>query len=149
MLSDLNNYLINDLSLLVIEYVKFSDKQLSLIMNEKKDSELLWQPGTHRFVTEDEAQKVATYFEYNVFSLSRLFAEDNRISVVDACSYKNNKFETFMVNTENFFKGINITKAMDRYRNKSKKFIHFHGSTIVVADDDFLFRVYDFDSDFT
>ena len=32
MLSDLNDYLLNDLSLLVIEYVKFSDKQLSLLM---------------------------------------------------------------------------------------------------------------------
>lgn len=35
MLSDLNDYLLNDLSLIVIKFVKFTDKQLTMLMNLK------------------------------------------------------------------------------------------------------------------
>jgi hypothetical protein len=54
-----------------------------------------------------------------------------------------------MVNTKNFSKRIDITQAIQRFQKESKKPVHFHGSTIVVADDDQTFRVYDFDLDFT
>jgi hypothetical protein len=54
-----------------------------------------------------------------------------------------------MVNTKNLAKRVDITKASHRLQKETRKSIHFHGSTIVIADDDTTFRVYDFDLDFT
>jgi hypothetical protein len=131
MLSDLNDYLPNDLSLIVIEYVKFSDKQLSIIMNQEIDPRScydLWY-GHLRYLTQAEGENV-------------LLTSDERLSIVF------NFNDILLVKTKNFSQYIRITRAYRRCEQK-KYSLHFHGSTIVVADDDKTFRVYDFDSDFT
>jgi hypothetical protein len=139
MLSDLNDYLLNDLSMIVIEYIKFSDQQLSLLMNQKMDPRT--RNFAERYVTKEEQAKLTKYFR-TLCSCTR-FRQDPRLSIVYAFQ------ASFMVNTENFSKQVDITQAIERLRIESKKSFHFHGSTIVVADDDKTFRVYDFDLDFT
>jgi hypothetical protein len=152
MLSDLNDYLPNDLSLIVIEYVKFSDKQLSILMNQEMDSDWIYMVEV-RCLTKDEQAKIIQFAGY-LCSCDR-FQQDARLSIVysvgggTGCDGRGFRSGILMVNTSNFSKQVDITKARVRISLKKKHSIHFHGSTIVIADDDKTFRVYDFDSDFT
>ena len=139
----LNHYLLNDLSLIVIEYVKFSDKQLSLLMNQTTDANYMLDK-TMRFLSHDEEEQVAQYRPW-ILASSYPLKEDNRFSIViiditGRCS------EFLLANTLNFSKRVRITQAIRRCQKDRRKPFHFHGSTIVVAED---VRVYDFDSDFT
>jgi hypothetical protein len=144
----LNQYLLNDLSSIVIEYVKFSDNQLSLLMNETINDDYYVYGGHRRYLTAQEREEIKEYKPLVVASC-RAFDEDNRLSLV--LPFNNNcLWDIFlMVNTKNFAKYVCVTTAVRRIDKQKKHSIHFHGSSIVVADDDTTFRVYDFDLDFT
>jgi hypothetical protein len=144
MLSDLNDHLLNDLSLIVIEYVNFSDKQLSLLMNQKIHQTFSLWSGHLRYLTREEGEKVAQYHQWSSTSLCALMTADERLSIVFILK------DILLVKTENFSQYICCTQACRRCADQQKKYsFHFHGSTLVIADDDKTFRVYDFDSDFT
>jgi hypothetical protein len=148
MLSDLNHYLINDLCLIVIEYVKFSDKQLALLMNQKVKPSDIYLFGTARWLIKHERIMVLKNIDPDSYSVcSSSVKQDIRFSLATVYYY-NKPTMHYLVNNTNFSKKVDITKAIHRLEKECKKPFHLHGSTIVVADDDHTFTVYDFDLDF-
>jgi hypothetical protein len=148
MLSDLNDYLLNDLSLIVIEYVKFSEKQLSLIMNQKVNHSDIYLVAKSRWLTHEEQMMVSK--NKDPYSASCLFfKEDDRFSLATVYPPHKPNMHYLVVNSKNVSRAIDMTQAINRLDKESKKPVHFHNSTIVIADDNKTFRVYDFDSDFT
>jgi hypothetical protein len=144
MLSDLNDYLLNDLSMIVIEYIKFSEKQLALLMNEKTDEKCI-KTNLSRWMNRNETKMLGIIKKDYFRSWYCQFTDENRLTLLSFCK----PLRYRMAHSNNFSIGFDITKAYLRQWTEHKRSIHFHGSTIVVADDDKTFRVYDFNLDFT
>lgn len=143
MISLLDSYLLHDLSKIVLEYVKFTEKQLDLIMNSKP---LPYVYGERGHLNEEQLKECKTSC---VLAGYEKMAEDQRFSMVFTMNNSESMMDILLVKTNDFSKYVKVTMAMRRKRYYQKNSIHFHGDTIVVATEnekDSKYQIYDFES---